>query len=163
MLTSDLLKWFFMLFVAGPVLAAVAVFRAPLLLRRFARWLLLSAWVANAAATIECVRRSFNPPTGIFLLVAMPFAFFAIIWFGVWRAAARHEYLQTLPPDLRRVEELEDIEHGLEAARKNLAQCERRVKSWLISGDDRERLRLEIDGLQSLIANLEQQRLQHLR
>jgi len=163
MLPTDLIKWFCTLFVVWPIVAAVAAFRGPPALQASARWLLLAAWLANAAAAVACLKQSVATPSsgignGVFLLVAIPFALLAVLWWGVWRAACRHAYLQTLPPDLRRVEELEDIERSLESARKSVARAEGRVKSWLISGEERDRLRSEIDGLQSLIANLEQER-----
>ena len=95
---------------------------------------------------------------GVFFLVAIPVAFFAILWFGIWRAARRHEYVQSLPPGLRRVEELADIERGLEAATKSLAQSERRLDSWFISSDERARLRTDVDLLRYTIRTLEQER-----
>ena len=95
---------------------------------------------------------------GVFLLVAIFTALFAVVWFGIWRGARRHEYVQSLPPDLRRVEELADIERALEAANESLASMARRVKSWWISSDERSRLRLDIATLEGAIASLEQER-----
>ena len=66
--------------------------------------------------------------------------------------------MQSLPPDLRRVEELADIERALEAANESLASMARRVKSWWISSDERSRLRLDIATLEGAIATLEQER-----
>ena len=162
MLPADLLKAFFILFVLAPAAAAFLAFKGPPAVRQIARWVLLSAWLAHAAATFACLKYSFAKPSsgignGVFLLVALPVAFFAILWFGIWRAARRHEYVQSLPPGLRRVEELADIERGLEAAAKNLAQSERRLDSWFISSDERARLRTDVDLLRDTIRTLEQE------
>jgi hypothetical protein len=160
---TDLLKAFFTLFVVAPAVAAVPAFKGPPLVRQVSRWVLLAAWLAHAAATIACLSYAFAQPSsgignGVFLLVAIPVAFFTLVWFGIWRAARRHEYVQSLPPDLRRVEELADIERSLEGATRNLAQAERRVDSWLISSEERVHLRDEIAMLKGVIARLEQQR-----
>lgn len=159
----DLLKWFFLLFMAGPVVAALLAFRGPPGLRGPARWFLFGACLANAAATIACVSLATRTSSsgignGVFYLMAIPPAFLTVLWWGVWRGIARFEYLETLAPDLRRAEELEDIERSLEQARSSLAQAERKVEGWLVSGEERDRLRFEIGTLRSLIANLEQQR-----
>ena len=103
MLPSDLLKAFFTLFVLAPAAAAFLAFKGPPAVRQIARWLLLSAWLAHAAATFACLKFAFAKPSsgignGVFLLVALPVAFFAILWFGIWRAARRHDYVQALPP-----------------------------------------------------------------
>jgi len=163
MLPSDLLQAAFILFVAAPVVAAILAFKGPPVLRQIARIVLLCAWLAQAAATIACLRYAFGQPSsgignGVLLFVAIPTALFAVVWFGLWRAARRHEYVQSLPPDLRRVEELADIERGLEAANKDLASMERRVESWGISSDERNRLRLNIATMKGAIATLEQER-----
>jgi hypothetical protein len=163
MLPSDLLQAAFILFVAAPVVAAILAFKGPPVLRQVARIVLLCAWLAQGAATIACLWYGFGKPSsgignGVLLFVAIPTALFAVVWFGLWRGARRHEYVQSLPPDLRRVEELADIEHGLEAANENLASMERRVESWGISSDERSRLRLNIATLKSAIAALEQER-----
>ena len=163
MLPSDLLQAFFILFVAAPIVAAILAFKGPPFLRQIARIVLLCAWLAQAAATIACVRYAFAKPSsgignGVFLLVAIFTALFAVIWFGLWRAARRHEYVQSLPPDLRRIEELADIEGALEAANKSVASMQRRVESWWIGSDERNRLRLDIATLKGAIATLEQER-----
>ena len=163
MLPSDLLQAAFILFVAAPVVAAILAFKGPPVLRQIARIVLLCAWLAQAAATIACLRYAFGQPSsgignGVLLFVAIPTALFAVVWFGLWRAARRHEYVQSLPPDLRRVEELADIERGLEAANKDLASMERRVESWGIGSDERNRLRLNIATMKGAIATLEQER-----
>jgi hypothetical protein len=165
---SDVLKWFFTLFVVAPAAAAVPAFKGPPLLRQVSRWVLLGAWLAHAAATIACLRYAFSKPSsgignGVFLLVAIPVAFFAMLWFGFWRAARRQDYVQSLPADLRRVEEMADIESSLAGATRSLARAERRVDSWLISGEERDRLRDEIMTLRALIATLEQQRAERVR
>jgi pimeloyl-ACP methyl ester carboxylesterase len=163
MLPSDLLQAAFILFVAAPVVAAILAFKGPPVLRQIARIVLLGAWLAQAAATIACLRYAFGQPSSgigneVLLFVAIPTALFAVVWFGFWRAARRHEYVQSLPSDLRRVEELADIERGLEAANKDLASMERRVESWGISSDERNRLRLNIATMKGAIATLEQER-----
>ena len=163
MLPSDLLQAAFILFVAAPVVAAILAFKGPPLIRRIARIVLLCAWLAQTAATIACVWYAFGKPSsgignGVLLFVAIFTALFAVVWFGIWRGARRHEYVQSLPPDLRRVEELADIERALEAANESLASMARRVKSWWISSDERSRLRLDIATLEGAIASLEQER-----
>lgn len=165
---TDVLTGFFTLFVVAPAVAAVPAFKGPPLVRQVSRWILLGAWLAHAAATIACLRYAVAQPStgignGVFLLIAIPVALFTLLWFGVWRAARRHEYVQSLPTDLRRVEELADIERGLEGATRNLAQAERRVDSWLISSEERVRLRDEIATLKAVIATLEQQRAERVR
>jgi len=167
MLPGDLIGWFFMLFVAAPVAAVLVAFRGPPGLRPPARWLLFSACLGNAAATVACLKAAAAKPSsgignGVFYLVALPVAFLTVVWWGMWRAARRSAYLETLPPDLRRSEEVQDLESGLEQARKDLARAERRAQGWVISGDERGRLRDEIAGLRSLIANLEQERLKRM-
>ena len=163
MLPSDLLNAFFTVFVLAPAAAAFLAFKGPPAVRQIARWLLLSAWLAHAAATFTCLKLAFAKPSsgignGVFLLVALPVAFFAILWFGIWRAARRHDYVQALPPGLRRVEELADIERGLEAANKSLAQSERRLDGWFISSEESARLRTDVDQLRYTIRTLEQER-----
>ena len=167
MLPSDLLKWFFILFVLAPAVAAILVFKGPPPVRQIARWVLLSAWLAHAAATLACLRYGVAKPSsgignGVFFLVAIPVAFFAVLCFGIWRAARRHEYVQSLPPDLRRVEELADIERGLEAATKSLAQSERRLDGWFLSSEERARLRADVDMLRYTIRTLEQERVKRI-
>jgi hypothetical protein len=163
MLPSDLIKWFIVLFVTVPVLAAIVAFQGPLLLRPIARWVLLGAWLAHAAATFACLKYAFAEPSsgigsGVFLLVAIPVSFFAVLWFGIWRGARRHAYVQSLPPPERRYEELQDIERALEATTKNLQQAQRKVDSWSVSSEESARLRFEIDLLKSSIAHLKQER-----
>jgi hypothetical protein len=167
MLPSDLLQAAFILFVAAPVVAAILAFKGPPVLRQIARIVLLCAGLAQAAATIACLRYAFGKPSsgignGVLLFVAIPAALLAVVWLGLWRAARRHEYVQSLPPDLRRIEELADIERGLEAANKDLASMERRVESWGISGDERSRLRLNIATLKGAIATLQQERVKRM-
>jgi len=163
MLPSDLLQAFFTLFVLAPAAAAYLAFKGPPLVRQISRWLLLSASLAHAAATFSCLKYAFAKPSsgignGVFFLVAIPVAFFAILWFGIWRAARRHEYVRSLPPGPRRVEELADIERGLEAAAKSLAQSERRLDSWFVSSEEHARLRTDVDMLRYTIRTLEQER-----
>jgi hypothetical protein len=163
MLPTDLLKAFFTLFVVAPVMAAILAFKGAPSVRQIARWLLLSAWLVHAVATLACLRYAFAEPSsgignGVFLLVAIPLALFAVLCFGFWRAARRHEYLQSLPPAQRRVEELKDIERSLEAATKSLKRSERRLDSWFVSSEERARLRFDVDILRSAIATLEEER-----
>jgi hypothetical protein len=165
MLPSDLLQAYFTMFVIAPAFAAILAFKGPPLLRQISRWVLLGAWLAHGAATLACLRYAFAGPSsssgignGVFLFPAIPLAFFAILSFVFWRGARRYEYLQTLPPDLRRAEELKDIEEGLAGARKSLERCKRRLDSWTISGEEREQLKIEIDLIESTILSLERQR-----
>src|SRR5205814_10565737 len=135
MLPSYLLQAFFILFVAAPIVAASLAFKGPPFLRQIARMGLLCAWLAQAAATIACVRYAFAKPSsgignGVFLLVAIFTALLAVIWFGIWRGARRHEYVRSLPPDLRRDEELADIARALAAASESLAGMAVRGRSW---------------------------------
>jgi len=160
---SQVLSNAFFLFVVLPVPAAVLAFKGPPAFRQIARIILFCAWLALTAATVACLWYAFGKPSsgignGVLVLVAIPVAVFAFIWFGIWRAARRHEYVQSLPPAERRVEELVDIERALEAATKNLASCKRRLDRWLISSDDRQRLEFEIDMLEMSIRKLEEER-----
>jgi hypothetical protein len=160
---SDLLSKGFTLFVVAPAAASLLAFKGPPLARQAARIVLLCASLAQAAATFALLRYAFAKPSSgignqVLVLVAVPTALFAIGWFAVWRAARRHAYVQSLPPAERRVEELVDIERGLEAARKTLASSERGLQRWGISEEERERLRFEIGMLQVSIRRLEQER-----
>ena len=67
-------------------------------------------------------------------------------------ATAPETNAQRLTALERRVEELADIERGLEGAKKNLESCKRRLDRWGISSEDRQRLRFEIDMLETTIA-----------
>src|SRR5947208_9434642 len=76
MLPSDLLEWFFILFVLAPAAAAILAFKGPPPVRPIARWVLLSAWLAHAAATLACLRYAVAKPSsgignGVFFLVAI--------------------------------------------------------------------------------------------
>jgi hypothetical protein len=104
MLPSDLFQVAFVLLVIAPVAAAPVAFSGPPSARQIARIVLLWSWLADAAATAACVWYAFRKPSSgignqVFLLVAIPFALFACIWFGFWRAGRRHESLQSLPPE----------------------------------------------------------------
>jgi len=153
----------FFLFFVLPVPAAVVAFKGPPAFRQIARIILFCAWLALTAATLACLWYAFGKPSsgignGVLVLVAIPIAFFAFLWFGLWRAARRHEYVQSLPPAERRIEELVDIERGLEGAKKNLESCQRKLDRWLISSDERQRLEFEIDMLEMSIRKLEEER-----
>jgi hypothetical protein len=163
MTPSDLLGWAVLLFVFLPVVAAFVAFRGPPALRPLCVYVLLAAWLAHTAALVGCLSSAFHKPsTGIgnqvFLLIALPIALFGLIWFGVWRAARRHAYVQSLPPDLRTVEEREDMDRAIEALRKTLEAAERRAKGWLLSSDERARLQDEITYLRNTLARAEQKR-----
>lgn len=167
MTPADLIKWYFLAFVSTPVLAAILAFKGDPSIRFIARAVLLVSAVANAAATAACVRHAFATPSSgignqIFLLVALPVAFLAVLWFGLWKAARRHAYVQSLPPGQREYAELEDIERALEAARNTLAWTERRLEKWLISSEERERLRNQAGIIRESIANLELERAKRL-
>src|SRR6266436_9931864 len=114
---SQVLSHAFLLFVVLPVPAAVVAFKGPPAFRQIARIILFCAWLALTAATLACLWYAFGKPSSgignqVLVLVAIPVAIFAFLWFGLWRAARRHEYVQSLPPAERRVEELADIERG---------------------------------------------------
>ena len=163
MTPSDVLSHAITLCVFAPPVAAVLAFKGGESLRVVSRVVLLCGWLACSAATLALLRYAFAKPSSgignqVLLFPALIAGFFAIVWFNVWRAARRHAYVISLPPDERRVEELHDIDRALEAARKSLEQAERRARKWLISSDERERLRDEISMLQSSIFNLEQER-----
>ena len=160
---SDVLQYAFLLFVVAPVPAAVLAFKGPPAFRQIARAVLFLAWLALTAATIACLWYAFGKPSSgignqVLVLVAIPLALFAYLWFALWRGARRQAYVQSLPPAERRVEELADIERGLEGAKKNLASCESRLDRWGISRDDRQRLEFEIGVLKMAIAKLEDER-----
>jgi hypothetical protein len=160
---SDVLQAAFLLFVVAPVPAAVLAFKGPPALRQVARTVLFLAWVGLTAATLACLWYAFGRPSSgignqVLVLVAIPITLFAYLWFALWRGARRQEYVQSLPPEERRIEELADIERGLEGATKNLASCERRLDRWGISSEDRQRLEFEIGELKRAIAKLEEER-----
>jgi hypothetical protein len=160
---SDLLSNAFLLFIVVPVPAAVLAFKGPPALRQIARIVLLCAWLALTAATLACLWYAFGKPSSgignqVLVLVAIPIAVFACIWFAFWRGARRHAYVQSLPPEERRVEELVDIERGLEGAKRNLASCQRRLDAWGTSREERQRLEFEIDMLEMSIRKLEEER-----
>src|SRR4051812_3226758 len=160
---SDLLSTGIMAFVVAPIVAAVLAFKGGPSVRPVARFVLLCGWLANTVATVACLRAAFGRPSsgignGVFFLIALPVGFFTILWFAIWRAARRHAYVISLPPEERRVEELHDIDRALEAARESLARDERRLQKWLISGDERARLRDNVEILRAAVANLERER-----
>jgi hypothetical protein len=163
MLPTDLLKAGFTFFVMAPVAASILAFKGPPLARQISRIVLFSAWLAHAAATFALLRYAFAKPSSgignqILVVVAVPTAVFAFVWFGLWRAARRHDYVQSLPLPERRIEELEDIDRGLEAARKSLRDSERRLERWGIGPEERARVRFEIGTLRVTIDRLEQER-----
>ena len=154
----------FWVMIAAPLLAAFVAFSAAPSLRHLARVVLFLAWLSCGATTAACLWLAFGrPQTGgignqVFVLVAIPVAIAGFVWVAVWRAARRYAWEQSLPPDLRRIEELEDIERAIEMATKQLAKAERRVDGWFIDAPERQRLREEISMLQVFLARLEQAR-----
>ena len=167
MTPSDLIGYYVRFFVFAPVLAALLAFKGPEGLRPVARAVLLLSWLANGAATLALIGYAFaKPSTGIgnqvLLLPAIPIAILTLVWFGIWRGARRHAYVQSLPPEERRTEELSDIDRALEAARGSLTRARRKLDSWLIGSEESERLRDEIGMLETSIANLEAERAKRL-
>jgi len=164
MTPTDLLQAFFTLFVAVPVAAAILAFQGSPPVRQIARLTLLCAWLAHSAATLACLWHAFGRPSSgignqVLVLVAILPALFAVLWFGLWRAARRHELLQSLQPAERRgIEELADIERALEAATTSLKDSERKLNGWGIIGDERRRLQLDIAALRHRIEKLEEER-----
>ena len=158
-----IIKALFWLIVVVPMIAAVLAFAAEATMRRIAQAILAFAWLASAVAVIVCLWLAFGRPpssgigNGVFVFVALAPAIPGFIWWTVWRIARRREYLQSLPPDLRRSEELADIESGIEQMRKDLAGKKRRADSWLINGEERARLRFEISLLETSLARLEEE------
>ena len=121
---SEVLSHAFFLFVVVPVPAAVVAFKGPPAFRQIARIILFCAWLALTAATLACLWYAFGKPSSgignqVLLLVAIPVAIFAFIWFGLWRAARRHEYVQSLPPAERRVEERRERRANMLASERN--------------------------------------------
>ena len=166
MTPSGLLQVGFYLFVVAPVVAAILSFKASPPIRQMARYVLLVNWLAYGAATLGCLylaffKQSSGIGNGVFLIIAIPVGLIAVIGFGVWKAAIRHGYVQALPPDLRRVEELVDIERALEAARASLASAEKKHASFWTSSSERMRLEVEISTMKFAIRSLEEQRAEH--
>ena len=164
MLPTHILQAAFYLLVVAPAAAAIPAFKAPPLVRQIARLVLAAASLGYAAATLFCLWVAFVKPAPggggnqVLALVALPLAVVGFICFGVWRAARRHGYVQSLPPAERNFEELADIERGIEAVGRNLAVAERTVDRFFISSEDRERLRSEIETLQYTLRRLEEER-----
>ena len=163
MLPTDLLKAAFYLFVVAPAAAAIPAFTGSPPLRRIARYVLAAAWLGYGAATLACLWFAFARPSPrndgsqVVSLFAIPLAAVGLVLFMVWRAARRHDYVQSLPPAERNFEELADIERGIEAATRSLATAERQVGRFGISSQDRARLRFEIDMLKATIRRLEEE------
>lgn len=161
---SDLIRYGITLFVFAPVVAVILAFRAQEGLRRVARWYLFVAFCAYAAGTIGCLRPGFRgkPSSGIgngvFVILAIPLAAIGAVLFAFWRAACRHDYEQGLPPDLRRIAELEDFDRAREIVLSQLAKARRRIDSWFISGEQRQNLRSDIVQLETALANIETER-----
>jgi hypothetical protein len=164
MLPADLIKIAFYLFGVAPIAAAVLAFKGSPPVRTIARFTLLVAFLAYGTATITCLwlalgkRPSSGIGNGVFLLFTIPLTAIGLVWFALWRAARRYAYEQSLPPDLRRIEELDDIERAIESATKQLAAAERKVERWTISSEERERLRSEISLLKWNLHRLHQAR-----
>src|ERR1700682_66073 len=166
MTPSDLLQFGFFVFVVAPVVAAILSFKASPPIRQAARYVLLVNWLAYGAATLACLylaffKQSSGIGNGVFLIIAIPVALIGVIAFGVWKAAIRHGYVQSLPPDLRRVEELVDIERALEAMRASLASAEKKHAGFWTSASERRQLEVEISAMKSSIRSLEEARAKH--
>jgi preprotein translocase subunit SecY len=166
MTPSQLLQIGFYVFVVAPVVAAILSFKGPPPLRQASRYVLLVNWLAYGGATLACLylaffKQSSGIGNGVFLIIAIPVALIAVIVFGVWKAAIRYGYVQSLPPDLRRVEELVDIERALEAMRTGLASAEKKHASFWTSASERRRLEAEISMMKSSIRSLEEARATH--
>lgn len=159
---ADLLKVAFSVMIMAPVIAAVLAFTGEAAVRKIARTVLALAWLSCAAAILACIWLSGRPSSGIgsgvFLLIAVAPALLGFIWWKIWLAARRHDYVRSLPPDLRRAEELSDIEEGIEQMSRDLARAERRVDSWLISSEERARLRFQISILRPSLDKLKEER-----
>src|SRR5258705_8346853 len=87
---ADLFRTAFYLFVLAPAVATVLAFKGPRSVWPIARGVLLLGWLGDAAGTVACLWYAFAKPqsgigNGVFLLVAIPIALFALIGFGVWR------------------------------------------------------------------------------
>ena len=164
MLPSHLITAAVYLFGIAPIVAAILAFKGAPPVRTGARFVLLVAWLAYAAATVTCLwlalgnRPSSGIGNGVFLLFTVPLTAVGIVWFGLWRAARRYAYEQSLPPDLRRIEELDDIERGIEGATRQLAAAERKVERWTITSEERARLRFEIELLKTTLQRLHEAR-----
>jgi len=161
MLPTDLLKAGFTFFVMRPSPRRFSPSRTASRPADLAI-VLFSAWLAHAAATFALLRYAFANPRPasairILVVVAVPTAVFAFVWFGLWRAARRHDYVQSLPTPERRVEELADIDRGLEAARKSLRDSN---AGWNAGNqpEERARVRFDIGTLRVTIDRLEQER-----
>jgi hypothetical protein len=156
---ADVIVIFLGITVAVPLVAAVLSFMPNARVRKVARSVLAAAWVACGAAVIACVwmsgRKSAGIGNHIFLLVAAGPAILGFIWFVVWRAARRHDHLQSLSPEVRRLEEVSDIQEGLELLRRELREKRRRRDSWLTSSSERARLHAEISLLEITLGRLE--------
>ena len=168
MLPADLIKVAVYLFVVAPIVAAVLAFKGSPPIRTIARFVLLVAWLGYGAGTVACLwlalgnRRSSGIGNGVFLLFTLPLAAVGYLWLALWRAARRYAYEQSLPPDLRKIEELDDIERGIESATRQLAAAERKVERWTISSEERARLRFEISTLKWTLERLQQARVARL-
>jgi hypothetical protein len=155
---------FFVLF-GLPVTAMFLAFKGSPGIRRASRYVVALTWLAYGAATAWCLWVVFFKPStgvgvgnGIFLIIALPVGLFAGINFTVWRAALRHEYVQSLPPDLRRQEELIDIENGLESARATLASAQSKLGGWGLSAEKRRQLEAQAAAARFTIRSLEEAR-----
>jgi len=167
MTPADLIKYFVLLFLFGPGLASVLAFKGPEGVRPLARAVLLLSSLANGGAALACIRYAFaKPSTGIgnqvLLLPVIPLAILTSVWFALWRAARRHAYVQSLPPEGRRVEELSDIDRALEATRRSLTRARRKLDSRFVGSEESERLRDEIGTLESSVATLQAERAKRL-
>ena len=146
-----------------PLIGAVLAFMPDASVRRAGRWILVPAWLFCLAALIACIRLALQKPsTGIgnhiFFLIAIVPGFLGVAWFAVWRVARRVDYVKSLPPERRRVEELVDIDKAIEVTARDLRRSEQRVNSFFISSKERKRLRAEIPLLRMTLEQLKSKR-----
>ena len=148
--------------IAAPAVAAVLSFLPNASLRRTGRWLLVFGWVTCAAAVIGCIWLATRESSGIgnhvFFLVAIVPAVLGAIWFMVWSIARRLEFLRSLPPAQRMVEERKDIEKSIELVSRDLRRQERRARSWFLPAKEKKRLEAEVMMLRMTLARLEEKR-----
>jgi hypothetical protein len=90
--------------------------------------------------------------------VALLFSFPGWLFFMLWRYSLRRVYLDSLPPDRRRYEELSDAQDAIEKLSQDVQKHERRLKSWFLSARERRELQAHILMLRAALARLEEKR-----
>jgi hypothetical protein len=145
-----------------PVAPAVLAFMPDDRARAIGRWGLALAWLVCGALVIACIwastRESSGIGSGVFVLVAFVPAIPGLVWFIVWKIARRRAYLDSLPPEERRVEELGDVVSSLESIRRDLPRKRSRANSFWVSSKERKRLRTEIAMMEMMLPRLEAER-----